>query len=309
MEMRQLRYFVAVAEKGNFSAASRSLYVSQPPITRQIQQLEAELGVRLFERTRKGAVLTPAGRAFLDEAWQILTRARLAAERSRAAALGEIGCLDIGYFGSAIYSIIPRLVRAFRDRSRDATVSLMQMPKAEQVEAIKGGRIHIGFARYFPSDPEVSMETVVREKVVLAVATEHPLAQRPQAAPQALATETLILFPKSGRPGFADEVLRILGNCGLTLQREHQATDISSALALAAAGFGVCPAPESVTQINWPDLRFLELQGVDALSSVNCIYSTHSRSPILLRFLEVLRNKSAAHPPGPDSPHPRCANG
>ena len=82
MEMRQLRYFVAVAEEGNFSAASRSLFVSQPPITRQIQQLEAELGVRLFERTRKGAVLTPAGRAFLDEARQILTRTKLAAERS-----------------------------------------------------------------------------------------------------------------------------------------------------------------------------------------------------------------------------------
>ena len=288
MEMRQLRYFVAVAEEGNFSAASRSLFVSQPPITRQIQQLEAELGVRLFERTRKGAVLTPAGRAFLDEARQILTHAKLAAERSQAAALGEIGCLDIGYFGSTIYSIIPELVRTFRNRSRNATVSLLPLPKAEQVEAVKGGRIHIGFARYFQSDPEVKMETVVREKVVLAVATGHPLAQCTEVAPEALGTETLILFPKSGRPSFADEVLRILGNCGVPLHREHQAPDISSALAWAAAGFGVCPAPQSVTWLQWPDLHFLELQGIDALSSVNCIYSMHSRSPILLRFLEVL---------------------
>ena len=83
-------------------------------------------------------------------------------------------------------------------------------------------------------------------------------------------------------------MLRILGNCGVPLHREHQAPDISSALALAAAGFGVCPAPQSVTRLKWPDLHFLELQGVDALSSVNCIYSMHSRSPILLRFLEVL---------------------
>lgn len=289
MELRQIRYFVAVAEEGNFSAASRRLFVSQPPITRQIQQLEAELEVRLFERTQKGVTLTAAGEAFLAEARQILSRTRLAAERSRSAEKGEVGRLEIGYFGSAIYSIIPELVRRFCQGNPGATISLAPINKKDQINAIKDGGIHVGFGRYYPPAPGVEIEIVTRERLVLAISTTHPYANRKTVNLEQLQRENMIVFPREGRPSFADEVVRIVRQTGHEPNIEHEAPDLSTALALTAAGMGVAPVPESVTQLNWPNLRFLTMRNVKTVSPVNCIYSTDNQSPLLLRFLETVR--------------------
>jgi DNA-binding transcriptional LysR family regulator len=296
MEIRQIRYFVAVAEEGNFSAAARRLFVSQPPITRQIQQLEEELGARLFERTQKGVRLTPAGTAFLAEARQILTRTRLAAERSQAAAAGEIGKLEIGYFGSAIYSVIPGLIRKFCRRHPQVDISLLPMSKKEQVDAIKDGRIHIGFGRYYPSDAEVTVETVARENVLLAIAEGHPLARDSSVALNKLLGNPIIVFPRDGRPSFADEIVRIVRRTGAEPQIGHEAIDLSSALALTAAGLGICPVPESVTHLQWPNVRFMALQGLRATSPVNCIHAANSDSPILQKFLATLHTGLAPKP-------------
>ena len=113
MEFRQLRYFVAVAEEGNLTAAARKLHVSQPPITRQIKQLEDELGVELLVRSSKGVQVTEAGKLFLVEAKRLLDISHTAIEKSRAAQAGELGRLDIGYFGATIYTVVPQLVRTF----------------------------------------------------------------------------------------------------------------------------------------------------------------------------------------------------
>lgn len=288
MEIRQIRYFVAVAEEGNFSAAARRLFVSQPPITRQVQQLEEELGARLFERTQKGVRLTPAGTAFLAEARQILTRTRLAAERSRAAAAGEIGKLEIAYFGSAIYSVIPELIRNFCQQHPQVNIALLPMSKREQVDAIKDGRIHIGFGRYYPNDAQVTVETVAREKVVLAVAAGHPLTRGSTVTLKELLGNPMIVFPREGRPSFADEVVRILRRTGSEPQIGHEAVDLSSALALTAAGLGICPVPESVTHLQWPNVHFVTVKGLLATSPVNCIHGAGSDSPILRKFLDTL---------------------
>ncbi|MEQ8691422.1 MAG: LysR family transcriptional regulator [Pseudomonadales bacterium] len=288
MEMRQIRYFVAVAEEGNFSAASLKLYVSQPPITRQIQQLELELGVELFTRHRKGVTLTPAGEAFLEEARQILIRSRMAKERSRAAAQGEIGSLEVAYFGSPIYFIIPQLVRQFRARNPSVNISLQPLSKDAQIAAVKDGRIHVGFGRFFPRDDAVAQRVVAEEKLLVALPEGHAMQGRRSISPSALSHETLILFPKVGRPSFADEVLRVLTQRKFELQQALETADLSSAMALTAAGMGVCPVPDSVSKLNWPNIRFVRLQGVTALAAVNCIHTTHNQSPILQKFLATL---------------------
>ncbi len=288
MELRQIRYFIAVAEEGNFSSAARRLYVSQPPITRQIQQLEAELEVQLFERTQKGVVLTPAGDAFLDEARQILTRTKLAKERSQAAGKGEIGNLEIGYFGSPIYSIIPQVIRNLRQEYQHISVSLQQLTKKEQVESIKDGRIHVGFSRYYQHDDHLKVKTVAQEKILLALSSAHPLASAKKVSLKQLKDECLIVFPKNDRPSFADEVVRILRKTGFEPHIDHEAADLSSALALTAAGMGVCPVPESVAHLQWPNVTFLDIQGVSTTSPVNCVYAATNQSPILLKFLDTL---------------------
>ncbi len=290
MEMRQIRYFVAVAEEGNFSAASRRLYVSQPPITRQIQQLESELGVELFLRHRKGVTLTPAGEAFLEEARQILTRSRLAKERSQAAAQGEIGSLEVAYFGSPIYFVIPQLVRRFRADNPAVSISLQPLAKDAQIEAVKDGRIHVGFGRFFPQDEDITQRIVAEEKLIVALPEGHRLQTRKTIPPSSLSRETLILFPKVGRPSFADEVLRVLAQRDFDVHQALETADLSSAMALTAAGMGVCPVPDSVSRLNWPNVTFRPLQGVTTLAAVNCIHSNRNQSPILERFLNTLKD-------------------
>jgi len=289
MEIRQIRYFVAVAEEENFSAASRRLHVSQPPITRQIQQLEAEMGVQLFDRHQKGVSLTPAGEAFLDEARQILTRLQVATERSRAAALGEIGSIEVGYFGSPIYSVIPDIVRKFRESHHNISVSLNPVNKRDQIEFIKDGSLHMGFGRYYPHVEGIEVETVCYEQVMLAISASHSLAGKKTVSLSQLREERMIVFPKANRPSFADEVIRILRNSGFEPHVEHEAADLSTALALTASGLGICPVPDSIQQLAWPNIRFARMRGIKAQSPVNCIYATNSRSPILQLFLETVR--------------------
>ncbi|MCY4427929.1 MAG: LysR family transcriptional regulator [Halieaceae bacterium] len=289
MELRQIRYFVAVAEEGNFSAASRRLFISQPPITRQIQQLEMELGVTLFERTRKGVNLTPAGTAFLSEARQILARTRLAAERSKAAAKGEIGTLEIGYFGSPIYSIIPQCIRTFLSHNPKAGVSLLPVSKRKQPDALKGGLIHVGFGRYYPHTPEIDNQTVTQERIVLAVSSTHSRAGKKEMSPAQIKSERMIVFPKTGRPSFADEVIRLLREQGVEPDVEYEASDLSTAMALTAAGLGVCPVPFSVTQLKWPNVSFLRLRKIMAESPVTCIHLADNPSPLLAAFLDSIK--------------------
>lgn len=290
LELRQIRYFVAVAEEENFTAAARRLNVSQPPITRQIQQLERELDVQLFTRTQKGVELTPGGAAFLAEARQILTHTQFATERSQAAHRGEIGKLEIGYFGSAIYSFIPRAVRAFCEENSKVRVSLHPMRKKAQLEAILDRRIHLGIGRYYPHHNGILVETIAHEKILLALSSAHGLSKRKSITPRHLKAEPFIVFPRSDRPSFADEVVRILRSAGLEPNIEYEASDLTTALALTASERGVCPVPESVSQFAWSNVELRPISSVLARCPVNCIYPEHERLPIVQKFLSTLRS-------------------
>ena len=198
MELRQIRYFIAVAEESSFSEASRRLFVSQPPITRQVRQLEEELGVQLFVRSQKGVKLTDAGTVFLEEARQVLTHTRLAAERSQAAGQGQIGKLEIGYFGSPIYSVIPAVVRRFCADNPLASVSLQPTAKRDQPDALRDRRIHIGFGRYYPHASGIEVETVVQERIVLATSDSHVAASGKAIHPRQLKGEPMVIQGRAG---------------------------------------------------------------------------------------------------------------
>src|SRR3546814_7594094 len=158
MELRQLRYFIAVAEEGSFGGAAQRVHVTQPPVTRQIHALEQELKVTLFVRTPRGAILTEAGRVFLEEARESIERSRRAGERSRAADRGEIGRLTVAFFGSSIYQAVPMILRRFRAQVPLAQIVLVSMGKDRQQEDLRAGAIDIGFSRYFNPAPDIRSE-------------------------------------------------------------------------------------------------------------------------------------------------------
>lgn len=294
MDLKQLRYFVAVAETGNIGAAAKKLHISQPPVTRQIKRLEREVGGDLFVRTSRGVDLTEAGKALLDEARDILEHAELAIQRSRSAHLGEIGNLDVGFMGSPIYSTLPAVLHDFRARQPRVSISLHRMNKQDQIDALRDGRLHVGIARYFPAEPDLSSLQVSLEEPVLAL-TEGAVRSGEERRLTEMCEQPLILFPSAGRPNFADTVIEIFKQQRVRPRVGYTAEDLTSALALTAAGAGFCLAPATVATLRWPGIHFLRLARAKPIIPVHCIYRTDSASPVLMSFLDALHKFIAAN--------------
>lgn len=289
MEIRQLRYFVAVADEGNVSGAARVLNVSQPPVTRQIHQLEQEIGQKLFVRSSKGVELTAAGTALLADARKILIQTRVAAERANAAASGKVGPLNIGYFGSVIYGFLPSLVRRFRALTPGAEISLHPIAKTAQFEALRDGQIHIGFSRYYPYEADIAVECVGRERLFFAIPEGMSSSKRRAVSLSDLRDERIVLFPKEGRPNFADEIITLFNRIECTPHVAHIADDVSAALALTAAGLGSTFVPESMTAITWPGVVFIPVVDENISLPVECVSLKKANSPMLETFMKVLR--------------------
>ncbi|MEL7538928.1 MAG: LysR family transcriptional regulator [Pseudomonadota bacterium] len=287
MDLKQLRYFVAVAEIGNIGAAAKKLHISQPPVTRQIQKLEDEIGADLFTRTPRGVELTDAGRALLEEARDILDRTDRAILRSRSAHLGEIGNIDIGFMGSPIYSTLPRVLRHFRLRQPKVSIALHRMGKQEQIDAIRNDRLHVGTARFFSAEPDLSSVQVSLEVPMLAV-SDRTLRRTKEIRLSELRDRPLILFPSAGRPNFADTVMEVFKAQRLKPRIGHTAEDLTAALALTACGAGYCLVPATVAELRWPGIRFVHLARVKPIIPVHCIYRTDDTSPVLRSFLDAL---------------------
>lgn len=287
IELRQIRYFVAVAEEGNLGAAARKLHISQPPITRQIRKLEQEVGGELFTRTPRGVELTDAGHTFLGEARRILANIDRAVSRSRAAHAGQIGELDVGFMGSAIYSTIPKILQHFREEMPLATVSLSRLSKQDQIDGLRNGHLHVGFSRYYPDEPDLVLRQVELDPPALAVSKNVKDLKSPVRLRQ-LANSPFIVFPSIGRPSFADEVMSIFKRARVKPNIAYTAEDLTSALALTAAGLGACLVPASVSALKWPGVRFLKIDKVAATIPVQCVYLHGNESPVLLSFLNAL---------------------
>lgn len=286
MEFRQLRYFVAVADEANLTAASRKLHVSQPPVTRQIKQLEMELGVTLLKRSSKGVQLTAAGQTFLAEARRLLELSSIAAENCKAAEAGEIGHLDVGYFGSTIYTVIPRSLRDFRAQQPRVSVRIERASKEEQISRLRDGRLGVGFARYYSVEPDLEAICLCEERLFLATPSKSDCGTTIDQISKK--KSTLIVFPQVGRPSFADEVLKLIGALNCQPGMIEAAEDVFAALAMVLIDDAVCIVPESVAQLRWPDLIFTPIEHEMAISPVNCIYLKHGRPAVVDVFLNSI---------------------
>lgn len=292
MELRQLKYFVAVAEEQNFGAAAQRLNISQPPITRQIRKLEEELGVTLLRRTTKGAELTAAGAAFLEDARQTLAQVARGVERSRAAQNGELGTLEVGYFGSPSYHVLPTILRQFKEANPRVKVSLQRMSKSEQIDALKAGQLHIGFGRYYADEPGIRAEHVIAEGLSVAVPDDLKKIPGKGKRLSIFKNNSLVIFPAGGRPNFADEVIGILKREGVEPEVGAVAEDVRSALMLTAIGAGATVVPATVAKLNWSGVQFIPLETLKDECPVTCVYRRADSSPLLQSILKTVRHFS-----------------
>lgn len=265
MELRHLRYFQAVAETLNFTRAAERLHIAQPPLSRQIQQLEELLGVELLERGRP-LRLTEAGRFFYEQSGTLLKQLENICDNTRRIGLGQRQWLGIGFAPSTLYAVLPELIRELR-RDSELELGLQEMTTLQQVEALKAGRIDIGFGRIRIDDPAIHQQVLREDPLVAVLPTGHPLLGAPVSLEQ-LSREPFILYPANPRPSYADHVLALFANHGLSIRVAQWSNELQTAIGLVAAGLGVALVPASVQQQHRPDIGYTSLLEPEAVSPI-----------------------------------------
>ncbi|APQ10406.1 transcriptional regulator [Pseudomonas oryzihabitans] len=285
MELRQLRYFCVLAKTLNFTRAAELLHIAQPPLSRQIQQMEDELGVVLIERGRP-LKLTEAGRFFNEQAAQLLEQFERSCADTRRMSEASKRFLSIGFAPSTLYGQLPDLIRRLRSHG-DIELNLAELITLQQVEALKRGRIDIGFGRILIEDAAI-VQVVLREDPLVAVLPEgHPLLATPVSLAQ-LAQEPFILYPGSPRPSYADHILKLFANQGLTIHVAQTPNELQTAIGLVAAGVGVTLVPASVQRLHRDDIGYTPLLDSRATSPIVVSYRAGDRSAMLLEVLAEL---------------------
>lgn len=288
MELTQLRSFLALAETLHFSRAAERVHLSQPALSLQIRALEAELGVRLFERNRRKTEITEAGAVFRDEIAAALAAVEHAAARARQAAAGKIGSLRIGFISTAAALVVPSLVTAFRKSHPEVELEMRQALTAEQIGMLRQGVIDVGFFR-MPAQPGRGIRTVVvhREPFRLFLPASHPLASA--AAPDLADLDGLdvVIYARRNAPGFHDLLLRMLKDAGAVPATLHQANDMSTLMSLVSAGVGAAVAPASVGLFAPPGVAVRDLAGVPP-SVVVMAFRDDDRRPAVRAFVDLV---------------------
>lgn len=248
MELRHLRYFIAVAEELHFGRAAARLHMAQPPLSRQIRQLEDELGVTLLDRARRRVELTPAGRTFLDEARRILAQSERAVRVAQRAGRGEEGPLSLGFVPAADLDILPRALRLCRERLPDLELELHPMTRCQQVDALRGGRIQVGILFLPIDDDGLAVEPLRREPLVVVLPEDHRLARRDRLRMIDLQDEPMISFPRARR-GRDHMTITACRQAGFEPRMSYATDRIETNLALVAAGLGVSLLPASIRNL------------------------------------------------------------
>ena len=289
MELRHLRYFVTVAQERNFTRAAEKLHIAQPPLSRQIHDLEAELDISLLDRDSRPVRLTEAGRLLYEQAVLVLERIDDLRTMMRRFREAERPRYVIGFVASTIYAALPHLIRRFRAETPGVDVSLVEMASLEQIAALKDGRIDVGFGRIRLDDPAVRRDVLREEQLVVALPLSHPLLQREGSLSFAeLAAEPLILYPRVPRPSYADQVISIFRDRGLEPNIAHEARELQTAIGLVAAEVGICIVPTSVQRLRRDDVVYRELVEQSITSPIIMSRRVNDRSRELTILSKVI---------------------
>ncbi|MEO0559647.1 MAG: LysR family transcriptional regulator [Bacteroidota bacterium] len=249
MEIRQLECFVAVAEEQHFGRAATRVHLSQSALSRQIQRLEADLGVQLLDRTQRQAQLTAAGRAFLRDAREVLRWTVRARNAAKAAAEGKAGTLRLGFVSSAAVDLLPRLLSAFRADATDATVHLVERFPDEILDALRAREIDFGISRGpFAHTDGLVVEDLEAEPLVVVMPLGHRLASHTSIPLLELATEPFVLPLRENARGYLESIYALCASAGFVPSIAEEAEPMATLIALVAAGLGITLAPASVGQ-------------------------------------------------------------
>lgn len=287
MELRYLRSFAMLAEELHFSRAARRLNLSQPPLSRQIALLEQELGTLLFRRSRRRVELTPAGHAFLARTNMLLQDLHAAAEEARRVASGEVGSLTLGMVGSAAYSILPAMLRAFRQRHPYVHLDFHSLTTTDQIKALLQGRIDVGLVRLPVKSDGIATHRLTAEPFVVALPRDHPLTRQRSVSLHALADEPFVISPREEAIGYYDDVVSHCKRAGFTPRFVHEARPFSMLIGLVGAGLGIAIVPASMRHLRLDEVFYRPLREKTVRTAFALAVREGDRSPLIPQFVAI----------------------
>ena len=295
MELRQLRYYVAIAEEGSFSQAAARLHVSQPPLSTQIKALEDELGVRLLARSNRGVGLTAAGTVFFEEARAILARLDHARARTLEAEHGEVGLLSVGFVSIADYGVLPPALKRFRAAFPQVEVQLHELTTDRQIRELRASRLDLGIGLAPVDEPDLEYSSLLREELMLAAPSSHPALKRAGAVDlRTLVKASFIVPPRDIAPGLYDLAISHCRSVGFAPRITQHARQMQTVVGLVSSGMGVALVPSSVSQLQRAGVEYRRLRGKPALIELGILRLRGAQNRVRDNFEESLREAATA---------------
>ena len=290
MELRHLRYFIAVAEELHFGRAAIRLQISQPPLSQQIKQLETELGVLLFTRTRQRVDLTTAGKSFLMSAYKITNLAVQACEEAKRVDQGESGQLILAFTGAIAFDLLPTILRSYKEKYPNINVILKQMTTADQILSFKRKAIHVGLVVMPVTSKLVNIELLYEEPFVVALPKSHHLAQQKGEINLVnLLNEQFIMTPRNSGEGYYDSIISLCQSAGFIPKKTQEAEELHTVVSLVASGMGVAILPSSIQFVKNDDIAYIPLSPNLPTYNTGVAWSKSEISPVVHSFISFLR--------------------
>jgi DNA-binding transcriptional LysR family regulator len=287
MELRHLRYFVAVAEELHFGRAAERLYIAQSALSQQILSLETEIGIQLLERTKRRVQLTAAGQVLLEDTRNIIHQVEQAIERSQRVARGEIGQLRIGFTILALHGVLPPMLTAFRNRYPNVKLMLSEMSTQAQLEALRHQQIDVGFLHPPIDGRDLELLEIKSEAMVVVLPSQHPLARRKRITVRSLSPYPLIIHPRHEGPVLYDRILQLYSNADCQPTIAQEATTSPTRIGLVATGIGVTFVPEGLCALTYPGIVYKKLSGTTPRLSYAMAWQRENSLPLVRSFLKV----------------------
>lgn len=289
LELRHLRYFVAVAEELHFARAAEKLHMSQPPLSQQIRKLEEIVGYALFVRTSRSVRLTPAGEALLERARRILRNVQRDIAEIRNVGAGEVGTLNVGFVGSAILTTLPAVLKAFRKTYPRIQLRLYESFTSQVVQGLENGTLDTGILRDSDAVETLEVTALFSEPYVAVLPATHACARQKSISPVALRDDPFVYYPRTAGARAFEKPLTLFEEHGFRPQIAQEASHWLSILRLVGAGLGVSVAPACVRRISSAEVVCLPLRPAKIASDVELARAKGDTRPIVRHFAEIAR--------------------
>ncbi|MFY0712528.1 LysR family transcriptional regulator [Seonamhaeicola sp. NFXS20] len=288
LELRHLKYFLAVAEELHFRRAAERLFISQPGLSRQIKQMEDDLGVTLFERHNRKVQLTKAGAYLKKELLLTLKNLDQTLEYAKLLHDGKKGDLKLGYVGSAMQNVIPNLLLAFEAKHPNVVFNLKELDNDTQIQELLSFNLDLGFVRLERVPKGLELKPILKESFCLVLPKNHAVTQESFKSISQLKDESFILFDPKYSASYFEKVMQIFDDSGFTPNVSHNTIHAGSIYKLVENGFGISIVPESLTTTENKNIKFIKLERIKQKTTLSVVWNRNNRNPILQDFLELI---------------------